>query len=151
MALKAAQGEIYDEELAFVCQHYTTDFNVDSLKVQLETFKCDFSALPGKSAAVTLQDVITYVRSLSQKLLLNEDVTLLMLILVMPATNAIREHSFSALRRVKAFLRTTMTEDCLNHLMVHHVNKYITDELNLKDVANEFFLPQNTDCHCLES
>ena len=140
LALKAAQGESYDEELSFVCQHYTPDFNLDSLKVQLETFKCDFSALPGKSAVVTLQDVITYARSLSaaQKLLLSEVVTLLKLILVMPATNAVSERSFSALRRVKTFLRTTMNQDRLNHLMVLHIHKQITDDLNLKDVGNDF-------------
>lgn len=140
LILKAAQSEIYDEELAFVCQHYTTDFNLDSLKVQLETFKYDFCALSGKSAAVTLKDVITYARSLSaaQILLLSEVGTLLKLILVMPATNAVSERSFSALRRVKTFLRTTMNQDRLNHLMVLHVHKQLTDELNLKDVANDF-------------
>ena len=35
---------------------------------------------------------------------------LVSLILVMPATNATSERSFSALRRVKTFLRTTMTQ-----------------------------------------
>ena len=41
------------------------------------------------------------------------------LLLVMPATNATSERSFSALRRIKTYLRTTMTQQRLNHLMVH--------------------------------
>ena len=63
---------------------------------------------------------------------------LLKLILVLPATNATSEHSFSALRRVKSYLRNTMGQKRLNTLMVLHVHKDLTDKLNLKDVANEF-------------
>ena len=60
------------------------------------------------------------------------------LLLVMPATNATSERSFSALRRVKTYLRTTMTQQCLNHLMVTHVHKTSTDSLDLTNVAREF-------------
>ena len=49
---------------------------------------------------------------------ISEVVKLLTLILVMPATNAVSERSASALRRVKTYLRTTMHQDRLNHLMV---------------------------------
>ena len=60
------------------------------------------------------------------------------LLLVMPATNATSERSFSALRRVKTYLRTTMTQQRLNHLMVLHVHKTSTDGLDLMSVAREF-------------
>ena len=60
------------------------------------------------------------------------------LLLVMPATNAERERSFSAVRRIKSCLRSTMSQQRLNHLMVLHVHSDHTDELNLVDVANEF-------------
>ena len=60
------------------------------------------------------------------------------LLLVMPATNAQSERSFSAMRRVKMYLRTTMSQQRLNHLMLLHVHKSQTDALNLKDVANDF-------------
>ena len=53
----------------------------------------------------------------------------------MPATNASCERSFSALRRLKTYLRSTMRQDRLNHLMLLHER---TDDLNLKAVANEF-------------
>ena len=60
------------------------------------------------------------------------------LLLVMPATNASSERSFSALRRVKTYLRTTMTQERLNHMMVLHVHKDSTDSLDLKKAVNEF-------------
>ena len=60
------------------------------------------------------------------------------LILVMPATNASSERSFSALRWVKTYLRVTMKQDRLNYLMLLHVHKDKTDELDLKLLVNEF-------------
>ena len=63
---------------------------------------------------------------------------LVKLILVMPATNAVSERSFSALRRIKTFLRATMGQERLNHLMILHVHKDKTDNLKLPEIANEF-------------
>ena len=57
----------------------------------------------------------------------------------MLATNATSERSFSAptaLRRVKSYLRTTMR---LNYLMLLHVHKERTDNLDHRSVLNEFF------------
>jgi len=62
---------------------------------------------------------------------ISEVVKLLTLILVMPATNAVSEHSASALRRVKTYLCSTMHQDRLNHLMILHVHKEETDNLKL--------------------
>ena len=60
------------------------------------------------------------------------------LLLVLPATNATSERSFSALRRVKNYLRSTMTQERLNNLMVLHVHKESLDRLELERVAHEF-------------
>ena len=60
------------------------------------------------------------------------------ILLVMSATIAVSERSFSAMKRVKTYLRST-TSDCLmNHLMVLHVHKDRTGSLNMVEVANAF-------------
>ena len=64
--------------------------------------------------------------------------TLIKLILVMPATNAASERSFSAMRRVKSYLRTTMTQGRLNHLMLLHVHNDRTKSLEEAAVACRF-------------
>ena len=56
----------------------------------------------------------------------------------MPATNAVSERSFSALKRVKTYLRSTTGDSRLNHLMMLHVHKDRTDAIALVDVANDF-------------
>ena len=52
---------------------------------------------------------------------------LLSLVLVMPATNAVSERSFSCLRRLKSYLRATMSQSRLNNVMVLHVHENLTD------------------------
>lgn len=69
---------------------------------------------------------------------ISEVVKLLTFILVMPATNAMSELSASALQRVKTYLRITMHQDRLNHLMVLHVHKDKTDNIPLDRCVNGF-------------
>ena len=90
--------------------------------------------------AVTLQDFIAYAKSLTeaQKSLMSEVCILIKLILVMPATNAINERSFSALRRIKTYLQTTMTQCRLNNLILLHIHQELCEKLDLVDVANAF-------------
>ena len=63
----------------------------------------------------------------------------------MPATNAISERSFSALITVKTYLRTTMTHRRLNHLMLLHVHKDKADNIDLKEISNDFVCNENWD------
>ena len=59
----------------------------------------------------------------------------LKLLLVMPATNATSERSFSALRRIKTYLRTTMNQMRLNNLMALHIH---SDKTDSSSIADEF-------------
>ena len=76
--------------------------------------------------------------STAKRELLSEVGVLLKLLLVMPASNAVSERSFSSLRRLKTYLPSTMTQSRLNHLMILHIHRKLTDKLNLTAVANEF-------------
>ena len=89
---------------------------------------------------VNIADVIKFFKDLSpaRQEYLSELCIVLKLLLVMPASNATSERSFSALRRVKSYLRATMAQSRLNHLMVLHVHKERTANLNLISVANDF-------------
>ena len=56
----------------------------------------------------------------------------------MPKMNTASERSLSAMKRIKSYLRSTMTRQHLNHLMLLHVQKDQTDRLNLTEVVNDF-------------
>ena len=137
LLLKAVCKENYSSEFDFVTKFYGPDLNVHALEMQLQIFATNF-IMEGKKTSI--KDILKYLRNISsaQRALLSEICIIAKLILVMPATNAVSERSFSALRRVKTYLRSTMKQTRLNHLMILHVHKDITDSLNLNDIGNEF-------------
>jgi hypothetical protein len=63
---------------------------------------------------------------------------LLRLLLVVPASSATAERSFSCLRRLKTFLRSTMSQSRLNHLAVLHVHQDRVDALDLPGIFQDF-------------
>ena len=137
--LKAANGEDYNDELEFITNFYGDDLDRATLKAQLVIFsttmmerKCD--------RKYALSDIITYFKECTpaNQTLLSEVCTLMRLLLVMPATNATSERSFSTLRRIKSYLRSTMSQERVNHLMILHVYREITDQLDVIKVANSF-------------
>ena len=75
----------------------------------------------------------------AQKCLLSEVILLTKLILVMPATNASSERSFSMLRCMKTYLHySTMKQERLSSNMTLHIHKELTDKLELPEIANDF-------------
>jgi len=86
-----------------------------------------------------IEDVVKQLRtSLFHKAIDNVR-QLITLLLVLPSSSATAERSFSALRRLTTFLRSTMTSERLNSICVLHVNKELTDVLNISNIMNEFF------------
>lgn len=144
LLVKACKEEDFEDDLQIVCGFYRDDFIVENLRAQLKTFglhfKQNFKHPIGGNGSLTIFDVKDHFLSFSsgQMLLLSEVKRLLQLVLVMPATNASSERSFSALRRIKTYLRTTMGQDRLKNLMLLHVHKERTDALDLRYVVNEF-------------
>ena len=104
------------EELQFILSFYGSDFDSLQLSTQLEIFSQSFKT----TEEVTLSDIFGFFHNCTpaQVDLLCQVSKLVMLLLVMPATNAQSERSFSALRRIKTYLRSTMAQQRLNNLMV---------------------------------
>ena len=137
LLVKAANKEDFEGELKFVTDFYKDDLNEEQLRPQLMVMSVN---LPSDQTPHSLSSVLKYLREISdaQRSLMSEVCTLASLVLVMPATNASSERSFSALRRIKSYLRATMTQTRLNNIIILHVHKSLTDELNLIDIGNEF-------------
>ena len=55
-----------------------------------------------------------------------------------PAINAVSERSASQLRRVKTWLRTTMSQEQLNYLMLSSTHKENRNEMELTKVDHDF-------------
>ena len=100
-------------------EFYGADLDKEELSAQLEILQCNF-AVDGKSPdEVMINDILTYLRNLSpnEKNFLRQICTVSSLLLVLPATNATSERSFSTMRRIKSYLRNSTGQERLNHLM----------------------------------
>ena len=73
-----------------------------------------------------------------KRMLVAEVSKLVKLISVMSATNVVNERLFSSLKRIKTYLRSTITNNRLNHLFILHIHKLLKDRLDLTKVADEF-------------
>lgn len=62
-------------------------------------------------------------------------IKLITLLLVIPATSATAERSFSTLRRVITYLHSTMPQKRLNSLLILHAHQDYTDSIDLTNVA----------------
>ena len=96
LLIKASKQEDFKSELEFVCTFYKEDLKADLLQTQLAIFGVNYG-YDGK-AKITIFEIKEYFLALStsQRSLLSEVCLLLQLILVLPATNATSERSFSA-------------------------------------------------------
>ena len=61
-------------------------------------------------------------------------------LLCVPVASAEAERSFSKLRRVKSWLRSTMTESRLSDLLVCHVHQRLLDKVDVSRVMKSFIV-----------
>lgn len=93
LLFQAIKGHDFEPELQYISRFYKAN-----LKCQLQTFALDY---PIKNTQPNVFEIREYMSNLSpaKKQLIAEVCTIMKLILVMPATNATSERSFSALKR----------------------------------------------------
>ena len=70
--------------------------------------------------------------------LLSEVHKLLKLYLTVPATSVTSEKCNSVLKRIKNYLRRTMTQQRTNNTFICHALKQRIDDLDLVEIANTF-------------
>lgn len=135
--LKACAGENYHDEITFVCQYYRDDLDKCDLESQLKVLRILYTEKIVDNEDKTLKSVLQTLTP-EQPRLVDMVCQAFQLLLVIPATNATSERSFSALRRIKTYLRSTMTQARMNHLMILNYYQDLTDSLDLKEVGNDF-------------
>ena len=97
----------YEEELQFVLSFYISDFDPLLLSTHLHIF----SQTLKPDGEVSVTDLLLFFQGCTpgQLALMSQVFKLVQLLLVMPATNAESECTFSAVRRIKTYLRSTMS------------------------------------------
>ncbi|KAJ1135890.1 hypothetical protein NDU88_002319 [Pleurodeles waltl] len=65
---------------------------------------------------------------------------LLQILLIIPVSSCEAERSFSGLRRLKTWLRSTMSQKRLNHVAICNIHKEMMDSIDLQTIAKQFVL-----------
>ena len=104
-----------------------------TLQIQIQMFRQQFQYKTVQEAATMFRSFVPEVRCLFSQV-----EVLLILIHVIPLTSCEAERSFSALRRLKTWLRSTMSQKRLNNIAVCHVHHDYIDDLKLESIVNEF-------------
>ena len=110
------------------------ELSVDRLKVELNMLRSEHGKLEN------MTDLVDALRSLNPATirLFKQAETLAKLMLLCPVTSCEAERSFSGLRRVKTWLRSTMGQVRLNSAMVCMVHKERVDSVRVSEVAKRF-------------
>lgn len=87
------------------------------------------------------KSIIDMVQSLEKMpIAFSQIIQLMYIVLTLPVTTASNERFFSTLKRVKSYLRTTMGDERLSHLMLMAVEPEMVKTFNMEDLVNEFAL-----------
>ena len=127
-----------------LCNLYSSDIDVNRLIPQLSVMP-EVVNIFNKESGSTVKKVTT-VRTIcdimnntsSSKVMFSEVDKLLKIYLTVPMTTATAERTFSTMRRIETYLRSTMGQERLNHAMALHTHKSRTDEVDLTSVAQQF-------------
>jgi len=138
LLLHATKKEDDTNTMKDVMEFYQGDFNSSELETQLEVFSSMNIQKNGDS--ITFHDIHKHFKVLNhnQHLLMLQVVKVVKLLLLMSATNAVSERSASAMRRIKTYLRSKMTQCRLNNVMVLHIHQHLTVNLDYIKILNEF-------------
>lgn len=109
------------------------ELNGDDLRVQLTLFKNKYKVNTTADAVHALKEMPPEVRGLFDQV-----ERLVRLLMVVPISSAEAERSFSALRRLKTWLRSTMTQKRLNGVAVCHIHQDMLDKLDRRDIAQQY-------------
>ena len=113
---------------------YGSEFDENRFQLQLETLQKYCINLDRNTCIRSVTDTL---QNLKVQRHLNEVLKLTKLILVLPATNATNERTFSLLKLVKSYLRSMMKQSRLNHLILSAYKNQL-DQLDLTKTASDF-------------
>ncbi|XP_070412026.1 zinc finger MYM-type protein 1-like [Nothobranchius furzeri] len=109
------------------------ELDLQKMQIQLAMFKANHTYTSCKEAAQILRGMQPEVRGLFSQV-----ETLVRLLIVVPVSSCEAERSFSALRRLKTWLRSTMTQLRLNSTAVCHVHRDRLKRLDKREIATAF-------------
>jgi hypothetical protein len=138
--INSPSGSSSSDAWQLMLNHLDDDTNGERLKLHLAMFGdlCR-SAKPKSIKIRCVNDIVQCLKANEAWInMLPELTSFLRLFLTIPVTSCTAERSFSALRRLKTFLRSTVTQKRLNHVALLHIHREQSELIDLKYIYNNF-------------
>ena len=121
-------GNITNEQIATLYETYQTDLtcNLDEFKREVARWRTRWSITPRDQMPTSHCETLDAVNPV----LYPSIDTILCIMLTMPVTSATAERSFSVLRRLKTYVRSTMNNDRLSSLALMHIHRDFSVDLD---------------------
>ncbi|CAF4270051.1 unnamed protein product [Rotaria sp. Silwood2] len=144
--IAAANGTQDDDNINIesIVEFLNDDIDITRLKCELNLLPDYFSTINleknfGLKKISKIQTVCDLLNAQSiGKSMFHEYCKLLRLYLTVPITTATAERCFSVMNRIKTYLRSTMTQQRFNHVLIPHVHKEKLDQLDLNSICTDF-------------
>lgn len=115
---KAIENCVLEGQFNVILEAYP-EISIIDIEVQLPMFRHTYAYKNLYEAVQVYKEMTSDVRCMFPSVF-----CLLRLLLVFPVSSCESERSFSCLRRLKTWLRSTMTQERLNHVIIGHVLKH---------------------------
>ena len=130
------------DDLQTLCDFYREDLSGnEDVKMEYQNIHALLNAWEFDDNEAVPRDVEDLLRFLTKAKLtaqFENVTTLLRLVLMLPISSAHDERSFSCLKRVKTYLRSTMTEDRLSNLACIAINREHVSSIAVRDLQKPF-------------
>lgn len=127
---------IAETDFQIILEQYGDDIDISRLRAQLFSL----ANFPKDGSAKSICDIIKYIGESQLNVMVPQVCRLIQLYLVNPATTASNERAFSRLRRLKSYLRQTMTQTRLNDLFLMNMYQEVVDSMSQTSLINDFIL-----------
>ena len=129
-------GKNFETELDYIVKCYGDDIDQLQIRTEAYTLQTMFKDMP----CTTFANMLEHIKSLhsSKRALIPNIITVFKLIIINPATSCTPERSFSTARRLKTWLRSTMTAKKFNNIAILSTYKDLTDKIAFVAIGNEF-------------
>ncbi|XP_018363748.1 PREDICTED: uncharacterized protein LOC108761630 [Trachymyrmex cornetzi] len=124
-------------DLASIVEFYDDDLDIDRLELHRDMF---IDMIKAKDLKVTnLKDAVNVLKNdIAMVDCVSELVSLAKLVLTIPSSTCTAERSFSALRRLKTYLNSTMLQQRMNSIAILHVHREIAEKIDIDKLLNDF-------------
>ena len=121
----------------YIVQHYREDVNGPRLTLHRDML-VDKASADGDLLEDFESVVVFLTKNATFRGIITEVTSLIRIVLSLPVSSCSAERSFSGLRRLKTYLRSRMTQERLNAVVMMNTHKDILDSLDIDSLVNDF-------------